>query len=69
LGAIWVYSFEEGSKLVIDGRTELSVGKLIPKHVSTSPLKSTWNFVPITKDGLFASEIRTICENIRICHY
>jgi hypothetical protein len=69
VGAIWVYSFEEGSKLVIDGITKLSVGKFITKHVFTSSLKSTWNFVPIAKDGLFANEIRTICENIRICHY
>jgi hypothetical protein len=69
LGAIWVYSFEEGSKLVINGITEFSVGKLITKHISTSPLKSTWNFVPITKGGLFASEIRTICENIRIYYF
>jgi hypothetical protein len=67
-GAIWVYSFVDGSKIIVEGEIPFSYNN-ITRKMFTSPQKSTWNFIPLPKGGLDVSELLAICENISIYYY
>jgi hypothetical protein len=69
VGAIWVYSFKEGSKMIIDGWTPTTFPHVLSKKIYTFTQKPTWNFVPVPKGNLRASDLKLICENIRIYYF
>jgi hypothetical protein len=66
VGAIWVYSYDEGSKIIVEGTVPFSFIHLIKEQLPTSAQKTVWSFASIPKGGLLASELKSVCENIRI---
>jgi len=68
-GAIWIYSFKEGSKITIDGWNPTAFYQILSKKIYTSAQKPTWNFITVPKGNLRTNDLKSICENIRIYHF
>jgi len=55
-GGIWVYSFQDNSKIIIDGQNRITFPSLF-SYIFTSPQKATWSFIPTPIGKLKASNL------------
>jgi hypothetical protein len=68
VGAIWVYSYVDNAKIVIDGTNPLGEKSFI-EMIRTAPNKKVWNFLPIPKGGYNFNNLGWICKDISAYYY
>jgi hypothetical protein len=67
-GGIWVYSFDDNGKIIVEGIVPLTLESVSSKIMFSSPQKRIFNLISLPT-GASSTSLKKICENIRIYYY